>query len=87
MSFKCVVCLCLRTIYEKMGSAFVDDMKETYLGRVEEISPNIRYCAYNIGDESAINDLMKMRMKGTAAGGSDVFTSSLDVSQIGCNLL
>ena len=63
-----------------MASAFVDDMKETYLGRVEEISPNIRYCAYNIGDETAINDLMQMRLKGTAGG--DVFTSSLDVGSL-----
>ena len=64
-----------------MASAFVDDMKETYLGRVEEISPNIRYCAYNIGDESAIGDLMQMRLKG--ATGGDIFTSSLDVSVSG----
>ena len=66
-----------RTIYEKLGSALVDEMKDIYLQRVEEISPNIRYCAYNIGDESAINDLMQMRMKSGGAG--DVITSKLDV--------
>ena len=67
-----------RTIYEGMAAAFVDDMKETYLGRVEEILPSIRYCAYNIGDESAVNDLMQMRLKNAAGG--DVFISGLDVS-------
>ena len=47
-----------------------------YLQRVNEISPNIRYCAYNIGDESAINDLMEMRLK---SGQEDGLTNRLDV--------
>ena len=61
-----------------MAEAFVDDMKEMYLGRVEEILPSMRYCAYNIGDETAVNDLMQMRLK--SATGGDVFVSGLDVS-------
>ena len=56
----------------------MDDMKEMYLGRVEEILPSMRYCAYNIGDETAVNDLMQMRLK--SATGGDVFVSGLDVS-------
>lgn len=43
---------------------------------VDEVSPNIRYCAYNIGDESAIAELKEMRRK----GGEDQLTSHLDVS-------
>ena len=73
---KCVTVF-LRTIYEKLADAFVDEIKEIYLQRCEEISPNIRYCAYNIGDESAINDLMQMRLK---SGREDALTSKLDVS-------
>ncbi|XP_003725432.3 signal recognition particle subunit SRP68 [Strongylocentrotus purpuratus] len=52
-----------KTIYEKLASALNEEQSAIYLQRVEEISPSIRYCAYNIGDESAINDLVKMRLK------------------------
>lgn len=39
-----------RTIYEKLASAFTEDLAVLYRQRVDEISPNIRYCAYNIGE-------------------------------------
>ena len=46
----------VRTIYEKLASAFTEELAVLYHQRVEEISPNIRYCAYNIGEYSfAIN--------------------------------
>lgn len=64
-----------KTIYEKLSGAFVDEIREVYVQRVEELSPNIRYCAYNIGDESAIEDLRKMRLK---AGSGDPMSSKLD---------
>lgn len=64
-----------KTIYEKLATAFVDEERELYLQRVEELSPNIRYCAYNIGDESAIQDLREMRLK---SGREDPLTSKLD---------
>ena len=67
----------VRTIYEKLAGAFVDDIKEIYLQRVDELSPSIRYCAYNIGDESAIEDLRQMRVK---TGTTDALASRLDVS-------
>lgn len=40
-----------RTIYEKLASAFTEEQAVLYHQRVEEISPNIRYCAYNIGEK------------------------------------
>lgn len=40
--------------------------------------PNIRYCAYNIGDETAINDLMKLRLSGKTSG-EDLLAADLDV--------
>lgn len=49
-------CVCVlrvnRTIYEKLASAFTEEMAALYRQRVDEISPNIRYCAYNIGELS-----------------------------------
>lgn len=47
-----------------------------YLQRVAEIEPNIRYCAYNIGDDSALKDLMQMRRE----AGGDMMSGELDVS-------
>ncbi|XP_048760019.1 signal recognition particle subunit SRP68-like [Ostrea edulis] len=63
-----------KTIYEKLGSAFTEDVQQLYLQQVEEITPNIRYCAYNIGDQSAIDELKQLRRK----GGEDQLTSHLD---------
>ncbi|XP_011838121.1 signal recognition particle subunit SRP68 isoform X3 [Macaca mulatta] len=57
-----------KTIYEKLASAFTEEQAVLYNQRVEEISPNIRYCAYNIGDQSAINELMQMRLR---SGGTE----------------
>ncbi|XP_056135873.1 signal recognition particle subunit SRP68 [Lampris incognitus] len=57
-----------KTIYEKLASAFTEEQAVLYHQRVEEISPNIRYCAYNIGDQNAINDLMQMRLTGGGGG-------------------
>ncbi|CAG5947341.1 unnamed protein product [Menidia menidia] len=56
------------TIYEKLASAFTEELALLYRQRVDEISPNIRYCAYNIGDQNAINDLMQMRLTGGGGG-------------------
>ncbi|XP_062402350.1 signal recognition particle subunit SRP68 [Sardina pilchardus] len=58
-----------KTIYEKLASAFTDEQAGLYYQRVEEISPNLRYCAYNIGDQNAINDLMQMRLSAGGSGG------------------
>jgi len=52
-----------------------EDEQALYLQRVSEIEPNIRYCAYNIGDSTALKDLQQMRRE---AGGGDLM-SSLDV--------
>ncbi|KAM9792872.1 signal recognition particle subunit SRP68 [Neosynchiropus ocellatus] len=57
-----------KTIYEKLASAFTEELVVLYRQRVDEISPNIRYCAYNIGDQNAINDLMQMRLAGGGGG-------------------
>ncbi len=55
-----------------------EDQKALYSQRVEEIVPNIRYCAYNIGDmPSDITELMKMR---TDTPGYDMLASKIDVS-------
>lgn len=68
----------LRTIYEKLSEALNEDEVILYKQRVDELIPNIRYCAYNIGDETAINDLMKLRLSGKTSG-EDLLAADLDV--------
>ncbi|XP_046407107.1 signal recognition particle subunit SRP68 [Ischnura elegans] len=51
-------------VYEKLASALGEEDQVLYKERVEELSPSLRYCAYNIGDESAIDDLLHMRGHG-----------------------
>ena len=53
-----------QTIYEKLASALNEEEQVLYKQRVEELNPNLRYCAYNIGDSSAQQDLLNMRNKG-----------------------
>ncbi|KAG7491678.1 hypothetical protein MATL_G00006260 [Megalops atlanticus] len=65
-----------KTICEKLASAFTEEQAVLYHRRVEEISPNIRYCAYNIGDQNAINDLMQMRL--SAGGGGSMLVEGLE---------
>lgn len=53
-----------------------EDQRALYVQRVEEIVPNIRYCAYNIGDTSDISQLVKLR---TDTPGFDMLASKIDV--------
>ncbi|XP_057311707.1 signal recognition particle subunit SRP68-like [Hydractinia symbiolongicarpus] len=68
-----------RSIYEKLAGAFMDEgMKAMYMQRVDEISPNIRYCAYNLGQGGMdINELMKMR---SSAVGQDMLAAKIDAA-------
>ncbi len=66
-----------RSIYQKLSTALAgDDLQAIYLQRADEIVPNIRYCEYNIGDESAIKDLTDLKLKSTGSG----MTENIDVS-------
>ena len=38
-----------------------EDEAAVYQSRIDEIAPSLRYCAYNIGDTSAKQDLLNMR--------------------------
>ena len=50
-----------QVVYGKLASALPEAEQVMYNARVEEIAPGLRYCAYNIGDTTAIDDLMQMR--------------------------
>ena len=72
--------MCFRTIYEKLGSAFLEEQQNFYQQKADEITPNIRYCAYNLDDGNVdINELMKMRFS-SGTGAQDLLADKLDVS-------
>lgn len=50
-----------QVVYGNLASALPEAEQIMYKARVEELAPSLRYCAYNIGDTSAIDDLMQMR--------------------------
>ncbi|KAJ8963661.1 hypothetical protein NQ314_005452 [Rhamnusium bicolor] len=52
-----------QVIYEKLASTLPEEDQLPYKQRVEEIAPSLRYCAYNIGDEKAV-DLLELRSQG-----------------------
>lgn len=50
-----------QVVYGNLASALPETEQKMYHVRVEELAPSLRYCAYNIGDASAMDDLMQMR--------------------------
>jgi len=66
-----------QTIYEKLGGAVSEEQRTLYSQRVEEISPNVRYCAYNMGDtQTDITQLIKLT---SDTPGYDLLASKIDV--------
>ncbi|KAG7302778.1 hypothetical protein JYU34_012741 [Plutella xylostella] len=51
-------------VLDKLCAALPDHERHVYKQKVEELKPSLRYCAYNIGDESAAGDLLAMRGQG-----------------------
>ncbi|CAH2106558.1 unnamed protein product [Euphydryas editha] len=51
-------------VLEKLSAALPEDERLVYKQKVDELKPSLRYCAYNIGDESAAGDLVAMRGQG-----------------------
>ncbi|XP_067936540.1 signal recognition particle subunit SRP68-like [Watersipora subatra] len=63
-----------KVIYEKMCEALSGDAVLIYKQKVTDIEPSIRYCAYNIGDTSAVDDLVGIRL---AMGHTDTVLDEL----------
>ena len=74
-----------RTIYRELGGAVSEDQQAVYQQRVDDIFPNMRYCAYNIGDTPAdLGELLKLR---SGVTGSEMLASKIDVSDQSRNFL
>jgi signal recognition particle subunit SRP68 len=82
-----VISLILRKIYDNLSIALQGDESQVfYSQKVDEIIPNIRYCNYNLGDETAKKDLVEMKLKSTTgaelAENIDVLISQTKENQI-----
>ncbi|XP_077300092.1 signal recognition particle 68 isoform X2 [Arctopsyche grandis] len=53
-----------QVVYEKLLATLSEDEQLIYKQKIDELAPSLRYCAYNIGDKSAIDDLLQMRGQG-----------------------
>lgn len=53
-----------QVVYENLARALPDDEQALYKAKVDELLPSLRYCAYNIGDGTSMDDLLEMRAKG-----------------------
>ncbi|KAK5641346.1 hypothetical protein RI129_009893 [Pyrocoelia pectoralis] len=42
-------------VYEKLASALSEEQQIPYKQRIDELTPSLRYCAYNVGEQQAIN--------------------------------
>lgn len=62
-----------KTIYERISATVDEDTRALYRQRVEETNPQIRFCAYNIGDESAVEDLIKVRLRARQTNSTAMF--------------
>ncbi|KAL0892893.1 hypothetical protein ABMA27_014576 [Loxostege sticticalis] len=51
-------------VLDNLCAALPIDERHVYRQKSEELKPSLRYCAYNIGDESAAGDLVAMRSQG-----------------------
>lgn len=59
----------MQQICTGLSTSVDEDLRAIYMARISEIMPQIRYCAYSIGDASAASDLHEMRagVEGTLA--------------------
>lgn len=53
-----------QVFYENLLQALPEEEQSIYRVKIDELSPSLRYCAYNIGDNANMNELLEMRGQG-----------------------
>jgi signal recognition particle subunit SRP68 len=53
-----------QVVYENLMQTLPEDEQTVYRAKVDELTPSLRYCAYNIGENASIDDLLEMRSQG-----------------------
>lgn len=68
-------------LYSRLaGAAPLPEDAAVYNAKADELKPQLRYCAYNIGDASAVEDLRAMRLR--QAGGTLDGASSDEIDSL-----
>lgn len=53
-----------QVVYENMLLALPEEEQSLYKAKIDELTPSLRYCAYNIGESGNMTDLLEMRGQG-----------------------
>lgn len=53
-----------QVVYENLLQALPEEEQSLYKAKIEELTPSLRYCAYNIGETASMDDLLEMRGQG-----------------------
>jgi signal recognition particle subunit SRP68 len=53
-----------QVVYENLLQALPEEEQGIYKAKIDELSPSLRYCAYNIGEGANMNDLLEIRGQG-----------------------
>lgn len=53
-----------QVVYENLLQALPEEEQGIYKAKIDELSPSLRYCAYNIGDNASMDDILEMRGQG-----------------------
>lgn len=51
-------------VYQNLIQALPEEEQIIYRAKVDELTPSLRYCAYNIGGNASMDDLLEMRGQG-----------------------
>ncbi|XP_063708328.1 signal recognition particle subunit SRP68 [Culicoides brevitarsis] len=51
-------------VYQNLIQALPEEEQIIYKAKVDELAPSLRYCAYNIGGNASMDDLLEMRGQG-----------------------
>lgn len=53
-----------QVVYENLQLALPEEEQALYKAKIDELTPSLRYCAYNIGESANMTDLLEMRGQG-----------------------
>uniref|UniRef100_A0A336KGJ9 Signal recognition particle subunit SRP68 n=1 Tax=Culicoides sonorensis TaxID=179676 RepID=A0A336KGJ9_CULSO len=72
-------------VYQNLAQALPEEEQMIYKAKVDELTPSLRYCAYNIGGNASMDDLLEMRGQGVLSNLDELIaqtkTQSLETLQ------
>lgn len=62
-------------VYENLQLALPEEEQQLYRAKCDELTPSLRYCAYNIGESASREDVLAMRAQGLLSGNLDALVT------------